>query len=327
MSATLLSAPTETASSARYRQAERALWEHYGLTPTERFVGLERPSLRLRVLEAGSGPPVLFVAGTAATGPSWGALVRELSGFRCLMVDPPNSGLSARLDYTGREYGRVIADVLGGVLDALGLDRARVAGFSLGNVSALRLAAAHPARIDRVVLLGAGPLLTESRVPGILRAIASPLGAIMVRIPPSRRVARSFLRQMGHGASLAAGRIPAELIDWRVAFDRDTDTLRNERDMARALVRWRRGRLRPGVTFEDAELATIAQPTLLVHGTADPTGPIAVARRATGLLPRGELRVVDGAGHMPWLDDPVAVAGEVDGFLRAGSSRTARWRT
>jgi pimeloyl-ACP methyl ester carboxylesterase len=33
------------------------------------------------------------------------------------------------------------------------------------------------------------------------------------------------------------------------------------------------------------------------------------------VLPRGELRLVEGAGHMPWFDDPGQVAAEVSRFL------------
>ncbi len=303
------------ARTQRYLDAERALWSRYGLEPNERFIELDRPAVRVRVLEVGSGPAVLFLSGTGGTGPSWGALVRELEGFRCLLIDPPNAGLSSRLDYAGREYRVAITEVLLGVIDALGIDRADVVGNSVGNVSALGMATAHPARVGRVVLLGAGPIPDGYRVPGILRAIASPLGALMIHLPPGRKGARSVLRQIGHGPSLDAGRIPAELIDWHVALDRDTETMRNEREMVQALVDWRAGRLRPGVTFEDGELAAIAQPTLLVYGTGDPTGTLDEFRRVVDLLPRGELRLVDGAGHIPWLDDARAVAGHVEGFL------------
>jgi pimeloyl-ACP methyl ester carboxylesterase len=299
----------------RYRAAEHALWARYDLEPQERIVELDRPELRLRVLEVGSGDPVLFLPGSAGAGPGWAPLVHALAGRRCLLVDPPNSGLSSRLDYAGRPYGEVIAPLLGRLADALGLDRTHVVGSSLGNVSALRLAAAHPARVGRVVLLGAGPLLPESGVPGILRALASPVGSLLTRLPAGRRMERRFLRQIGHGPSLAAKRIPDELIDWRVAFDRDTDTMRHERDMVRALVDWRRG-LRPGLAFETAELAAIPHPTLLLLGTADPTGTPELCRRAVELLPRGELRLLDGAGHLPWLDAPRSVADHIDGFLQ-----------
>jgi pimeloyl-ACP methyl ester carboxylesterase len=230
------------------------------------------------------------------------------------LLDPPNSGLSSRLDYHGQAYGPVITTVLAGLMDALELDRAHLVGSSLGNVSALRMAARHPERVGRVVLLGAGPLLHDGGVPRVIRAIASPLGSVMIRVPASARTERAFLRQIGHGASLAAGRIPDELIRWRVAFDRDTGTPARERDMVRALVSWRSG-LRPGLAFEDAELAAIAHPTLLLYGTSDPTGTAGVCRRVVELLPRGELQLLGGAGHMPWLDAPDAVAAHVDTFL------------
>jgi pimeloyl-ACP methyl ester carboxylesterase len=72
---------------------------------------------------------------------------------------------------------------------------------------------------------------------------------------------------------------------------------------------------RPGLTFEDAELAAIRQPTLHVYGTADPVGSTDIWRRVADLLPRGELRLVEGAGHMPWFDDPGHVAAQVSSFL------------
>jgi len=304
----------------RYRRAEQRLWQRYGLEPRERFLELDRPPVRLRLLEVGAGAPVLFAPGSGGSGPMWAPLVRELRGVRCLMLDPPNSGLSSRLDYSGGEYGHLITEVLSAVLERLDLDCLDVVGFSVGNVSALRLAAAEPERVGRVVLLGAGPLPEGYRVPGILRVIASPLGAVMERLPPGRRSTRTFLRQLGHGRSLAAGRIPDELLDWHIAFDRHTDTLRNERDMVRVLTDWRRGSMRPGVTFTEPELGRIAQPTLLIYGSDDPTGSLRILRPVVQALPRGELKVIDDAGHMLWLDEPAAVAAAMVGFLHAPES-------
>jgi pimeloyl-ACP methyl ester carboxylesterase len=300
----------------RYRQAERSLWSHYGLEPTERFVELSSPAVKLRVVEVGSGPAVLFVPGTAGTGPYWGALVRELKGFRCLLLDRPGWGLSTPLDYSSVEYSSAVADILRGALDVLEIDRADVAGASIGNLWALRLASRHPARIGRVVLLGGGPIVAESGAPGIIRLIASPIGAIMVRLPQKPGRVRAFMRQAGHAASLDTGRIPEEYIRWRVAFERETNSMRNERDMVRTIVSWRTG-LPPGLTFEDTELAAIQQPTLLVYGTADPVGTVETWRRVADLLPRGELQLVDGAGHIPWLDNARGVADHIGRFLAA----------
>jgi 4,5:9,10-diseco-3-hydroxy-5,9,17-trioxoandrosta-1(10),2-diene-4-oate hydrolase len=195
------------------------------------------------------------------------------------LLDRPGWGLSTPLDYSSVDYRTAVADLLRGVLDALEIDRADVVGASIGDVWALRLASRHPARVGRVVLLGGGPIVAESGAPGVIRLIASPIGAIMVRLPQTPGRVRALIRQAGHGASLDAGRLPDDYIRWRVAFDRETDSMRNERDMVRAIVSWRKG-LRPELTFDDAELAAIQQPTLLVYGTADPVGTVEIWRRA-----------------------------------------------
>src|SRR6266545_4181799 len=296
----------------RYRQAERALWADYGLEPAERFVELRTPAARLRLLDVGSGEPVLFVHGTVGPG-SWPALVCELRGFRCLVLDRPGWGLSSAVVFSRSEFKAVVADVLRGVLDGLGLDRAHLVGGSIGNVWALRVAAQHPSRVGRVALLGGGPLLPQVCVPGIIRLLASPAGALLVRIPGKPQRVRSILRKNGHGASLDAGQIPDPFIDWRVAVERDTKSMRNEREMVRSLVRGRSWR--PGLTFDDADLAAIEQPAVYIYGTADPVGTVDVYRRVTELLPRGKLVLLDGLGHQPWLDDPSKVAAIVGSFL------------
>jgi pimeloyl-ACP methyl ester carboxylesterase len=299
----------------RYRRAERELWEQYGVTPTERFVELDSPAVRLRIVDVGTGEPIIFVPGSGGVGPYWAPLVREMAGFRCLLMDRPGWGLSSPVDYSKYSYGAVAADVLDGVLDAFGLNRVQVVGASIGAVWALRLAAHRSTRVNRVVLLGGAPIVAEVRPPVFIRLLASPLGAIMVRVPQKPQRVRSILRQLGHGPSIDAGRIPHEYFAWRTSFERETRSMHNERDMVRALVHG--GGFRPGLTFDDAELAAIEQPTLMVVGTGDPVGSVDIWRRVVGALPRGEMFLLDGGGHMPWLDDPGQVGSRICSFLTA----------
>jgi pimeloyl-ACP methyl ester carboxylesterase len=294
---------------------ERALWDRYGLEPTERFVELSSPAVRLRIVEVGSGPPVLFVHGTAGTGPVWAPLVRELSGFRCLLLDRPGWAFSSPLDYSRDDYGALVAEILSGTLAALGIDRGPVVGASIGDLWALRLAQRDPGRVDRVVLLGGGPLVSGVEVPPFIRLLASPVGALLVRRPMKAGRVRAIMRDSGHGASLDAGRIPDEFIDWRVSLARETDSMRHERDMVRAVVSGKG--FRPGFVFADAEVGAVPQPTLLVYGTSDPVGSVDLWRRVVGLLPRGELHLVENGGHLPWLDEPAGVATRVGRFLAA----------
>lgn len=303
----------------RYTKAERALWDHYGLQPTERIIQLESPRVRLRVLEIGSGKPVLFVHGTVGSG-SWPSLLQGTPDIRAIVIDRPGWGLSEPLDFSKHEYRKVAADVLRGVLDALGIERADVVGGSIGDVWALSLAEHHPARVDRIVLLGGGPLVSAIRVPGFIRVLASPIGAIIVRLPMKPDRIRSIIRDSGHGPSLDAGRIPDQFIDWRTALGNDTASMRHERDMVRTLVRgsgWR-----TGFTYDDDDLGRIQQPTLFVYGTADAVGNTEIWRHLVGAMPHGELQLVEGGGHMPWFDDPQGVAAQVSRFLAAQSGAT-----
>ena len=313
MTSHTIAAPSTGAAEQRYRRAEQALWERCGLDHAEHFV--EAQGARLRVLEFGSGKPVLFVHGTGGPG-TWPSLLGGLSGCRCLLLDRPGWGLSAPVDYSRHAYSTFVADLLGDVLDALGLERAHVVGASIGNNWALRLAQRHPERVGRVVMLGGGPLVDAVAPPPFIRLLASPLGRIVVALPQRPKMLRAQLRGLGHGASLDAGRIPDEFLDWRMALTRETRSMHSERAMVRAIVSGRS--FRPGLTFGDAELAGIRQPALLVYGTGDPVGGVETWRRFAGALPRGELQLVDGAGHVPWFDDPGRVAGDVRRFLDGG---------
>jgi pimeloyl-ACP methyl ester carboxylesterase len=298
-------------ATERYRDAERTLWQRYRLEPRERYVELKDPTLRLRVVEVGSGRPVLFIPGTGGTGPYWAPLIRELPNIRCLALDRPGWGLSSPLDYTTDDFGSLTATTLVKMLDALELDRVDVVGASIGGLWALHLARRHPSRVGRVVILGGMPN-REIGVPPFIKLLSSPIGAIIVRLPMSPKMLRSQLEAVGHGPSVAAGRMD-DFMAWRLAFSNATPSMRHERGMIQA-VRAGDG-WRPGFAMEHTELAQIRQPVRMMFGSADPTGTPDIWRRFTSELPSGELVVVPGAGHQPWWDDPATVGAHARTFL------------
>jgi 2-hydroxy-6-oxonona-2,4-dienedioate hydrolase len=298
----------------RFRQVEAAVWSRYGLTPSERYVNVASPPLRLRVLEIGHGRPILLVHGTI--GPAaWASLVAAMGAAgRFIVLERPGWGGSDPLDY-GRhaDYRALAADLLAGVLDGLGIERATVISGSIGDVWALSLAERQPERVERVALLGGGPLLARLRPPSMIRAIASPLGALIVRLPMSEARTRSILADSGHAPSVADGRIAGELIDYRVSVSNDTPAMRHERAMIRQVVRgsgWR-----PDMPFDEPALGRIAAPALMVAGTNDNIGDPDTWRAFMSAMPNGRLELIDGAGHMPWFDALDDVAGHVRRFL------------
>ncbi len=302
---------TMDARTQRYRDAERALWTEHGLDPVEQFVQLRDPHMRVRVVEIGTGDPVVFIPGTGGTGPYWAPLVREMTGFRCLLVDRPGWGLSDPIDWQNRDYGATAAAIIRGTLDDLSVDRAHLVGASVGNLWALHLAHHDPGRVGRIALVGAHPA-DEVPVPKFIRLLRSPIGALIVRAPLTAGALRSQLQAIGHAKSLEAGKL-AGFFEWRLAFAKQTPSMRHERAFVQAVLGpdgWRNGFI-PA----NADLAGIKHPTRMLLGSDDPSGPVDTYRTFIDRLPNSEFQVIDGAGHMPWWDEPQMVGRSVAAFL------------
>ena len=64
-------------------------------------------------------------------------------------------------------------------------------------------------------------------------------------------------------------------------------------------------------------LGTVAAPTLVISGTADPVVPLRHAEALAALIPNARFVAIDGAGHIPLTDHRVEVEREVHSFLRS----------
>lgn len=303
-----------SADVAAYRRAEATFWAAIGRRPrAEHQVRLASTGTTVRIQEVGEGPPTLFLHGGPNTGSGWLPLLAHIDGLRCLVVDRPGTGLSAPYPITASNLPRIGASFVSDILDGLSIDRAHVVGSSFGGHLALRSAADHPDRFDRMVQMSAPALIPGDTIPPFMRLLARPtVRRILTVLPPSERANRSILRQIGHGKSLDADRIPQALHDWYLAMQRTTDTMRNDAEMiGRALPRFDELRLTSDL------LARVTVPTLCWWGADDTYGGEDVARHLVGLLPDAQLTMVPGAGHLPWLDDAVAAAAATTAFLHA----------
>jgi pimeloyl-ACP methyl ester carboxylesterase len=304
----------------RFREVERRLFAAAGIEPRERRITLPRLGIEARVLEVGTGEPTLFLHGGPNAGATWSYLAASTSGLRCLLVDRPGTGLSAPLltvpDST--TLGRVQEDLTVDVLDALGIERAHLVGSSLGGFAALRSAASYPNRVLRMVLLGCPAFVPGWTQPRFFKLLRTPvLGRAVLALPPTRASVRMSLRELGHDRSLGGGTVPAPMLEWIHAWQADTDTMRNDAAMIVRCGTWRHG-FDASLDLDDDVLGTVHAPTLVVAGTDDPVGGEKVARGLVNRLPRAEVEVMDGAGHLPWLDDPDYAAKLTTSFLTTG---------
>ena len=102
--------------------------------------------------EQGRGEPLILIMGLGAPGSRWVDHAAHYEQyFRCILVDNRGSGDS---DKPGGPYTtRLMAEDISGLMNALGIERARVAGISMGSAIAQELALAYPQKVRSLVLV------------------------------------------------------------------------------------------------------------------------------------------------------------------------------
>jgi pimeloyl-ACP methyl ester carboxylesterase/enamine deaminase RidA (YjgF/YER057c/UK114 family) len=268
-----------------------------GVPVQEREVELSHG--RSRVLEAGEGPPVLLLHGVgfAPAADGWRPMLQALGArHRVLAPDLLGWGPGDQLEQ-GYSFAYLV-DFVRELQDTLGLRRCDVVGHSMGGWLASVLAYESPERVGRLVLVASGGLLTR------------PLPQMAAWTPPDGQAIDAALASLaGTGAPLD------ELAErWRALARDEARTARFRQIMAHMSdgeTRVRYNTVR--------RLPKVASPTLVVWGTNDEVNPVAMARRTVELLARGELRLVEGAGHNLPVERPDELREAVGAFLAEGA--------
>ena len=107
--------------------------------------------LRIAVRTTGSGDPVLLLNGMSRPMASWAFFAGALRGRTVVAFDAPGVGAS---EIPVIPYSMpMLSDVAARVLDAVGIEKADVVGYSHGGAVAQQMAVGHPTRVNRLVLL------------------------------------------------------------------------------------------------------------------------------------------------------------------------------
>ena len=275
-----------------------ALEAQYGARPAD---FLTVAGLRLHLLDTGprGAPTVILLHGFGASLQTWDAWAAILQAhMRVIRFDLPGFGLTGA-DPTGDYTDARTVAVLGAVMDRLGIGRASLIGNSLGGKIAWNFAAAHPDRVDRLVLISpdgfASPGFeydTPAKVPAMLRLLPYVLPASMVRMTLAPAYAD-------------ASRLTPDLV-------------RRYRDMMLApgvrsamLARMAQVRLeRP-----EPALRRITAPTLLLWGERDAMIPFSNADDYLRAIPHSRLAALPSLGHVPQEEAPAESLAPVLAFL------------
>lgn len=308
-------------NEGKYRTAEQELWQSVALQPTEQFIRLPRLGTEVRVQTLGEGPPVLFIHGGPNSGSTWATLVGHIEGFTCHLLDRPGTGLSERYPVIKNnliEFGSVLVS---DTLDALEIEKAHVVASSFGGYCALRSAAATPERIDRMVQMACPAMLPDQPLPQFMKGLMTPVvHKIIPLLPPSRNMQTNIMRQIGHGKSIDAGKMPANIADWYFALTKYTETMKQDGEMIFS-IRAKNG-FDQSVALAADTLAKVTVPTHFLWGFDDAFGGEGVARWVVESMPSATLDMIHDSGHLPWLDEPQYVGQETTRFLVGDRERS-----
>ncbi|MSP41628.1 MAG: alpha/beta fold hydrolase [Deltaproteobacteria bacterium] len=163
--------------------------------PEDRFVTVD--GLKLRYIEEGSGPSVLFLHG-ASLGSSADVFLRNLgpfakAGFRTVAFDYPGFG---RSEIPAAQSTAQQRDSIPKFIDAAGLGKTALIAHSRSGGFAMQLALKDPSRYSHVIILGTGtllPLQTEAQV-GKYEAVQARVDKEMAQEEPTLEDARKLLQ-------------------------------------------------------------------------------------------------------------------------------------
>ncbi len=232
----------------------------------------------------GAGEPLVLLMGLGADGGLWEDHVACYEKhFRCILMDNRGAGRSEKPP--GEYATATMADDTAGLMDALGIARARVAGISMGSGIAQELALRHPAKVRSLVLISSWAVCDR-----YMRDVFEHFAVVRAKVAPAEFVQLLQLwifapaRYAAHYAELLEGRagagenpMPQHAFAAQCAACMNHDTL--------------------------ARLAAIRQPALLTVGDADIFTPLGCSEAMAARLPAATLEVFPGRGHCHHWED------------------------
>lgn len=257
----------------------------------------------LNVEIAGDGPPLVLLHGFTGSARSWGPFGDLLaSRFTTVAVDLVGHGESdAPDDLEHYTMERCVEDTVTAVAK-LGFERAAWLGYSMGGRTALHVAAAEPAAVSALVLIGASAGLdcVEDRL-----ARRSSDEALAARI--EREGVEAFVDYWENIPLFATQKSLPEEVRARVREGR----LRNR---AKGLANSLRGMGTGAQEPLHERLGELAMPALVLAGELD-VKYVQIGEQLAALMPNARFEAIPGAGHAAQLERPDETAAAIFRFF------------
>jgi len=240
--------------------------------------------IRLHYEEQGSGDPLILIMGLGAPGSRWKDHVAAYEKhFRCILMDNRGAGESDKPG--GRYTTKMMADDTAGLMQALGLESARIAGISMGSAIAQELALSYPKKVRSLVLVSSWSRCDPyTRIVfehfKKMRELASPADftqLLQLWIASAPYYEAHFADMMRDQTTAQEDYMPVD------AFQAQSDACRLHDTFNR--------------------LGMITAPTLLTVGDADIFTPLRLTVEMHERMPGSEMFVFKGLGHIHHWED------------------------
>ena len=261
----------------------------------------------------GEGPSVLVVPSA-----SWlGADIVALAEHRTLVTyDLRGRGRSSAIhDESRLGLEKDVAD-LEFLCDALGHERISLLGWSYHAAVTAHFALAHPERVERMVFVGPAAPRARPYFADFLATFAKRVDLEhLARLEQWRREGLKERNPKAWGQAVHDIFFRAYVADpGCLERMQSTPCVEPNLDADRVNDQGRRVIEKLGNYVWDEDFAALDVPILILHGREDPV-VLAGSEQWARILPAARLRVLEGVGHMPWLEGPAEFFPLVEDFL------------
>lgn len=290
------------------RNAEKALFDLYGIKAKEHYITLPEKQIKVRVLEIGEGEPLVIVPGNTGDAFVLASLIAQFKGRRVFAINRPGGGLSEGMDHNSVNVREFAHQSLNTVLEALGLKNVDVVAHSMGAHWSTLLAMEHPDKVRKLALLGNPGNIMGGKPPLAIRLLGTPPFtklAMHFIIPKSKEKALKTLTIMGHSKEFVAT-LPMELADAYFNFDHLPHYVISSTSLIQNMI--------PEINAD--ELGRLQQPTALILGTEDNFLSQEKGKEIVQAMPNGTFYSIANSGHLPWLENPQLIGEMILDFLK-----------
>lgn len=241
--------------------------------------------IRTRVLEAGTGTPLILLHGTGGHIEAYARNIPELSEhFRVICIDMLGHGYTDKPDYP---YGiDAYSDHLLAVIQAMNLDRLYLSGESLGGWVAAWFSAEHPEYVISQVLNTPGNVNSK---PEVMEALKN--STLKAVLEANYENVKTRLEWLMYDKS----QVTDELIQCRY----DIYTKPAYQRAVHNIVYLQEVEPRKKYIWDPSWCGKITVPTLLAWTDHDPTSSVEEAQPIRDMIPNSEFIVIENAGHWP----------------------------